>query len=48
MDEKRAAAGDYLRLEPDHTIANASNVPTKVPEHLERFVESLRRAGLPE
>jgi len=48
MDEARAAVADYLRLEPDHTTADASKVPTKIPEHLDRFVEGLRIAGLPE
>ena len=48
MEEARVALRDYLRLEPNHTIADASKVPTKIPEHLERFVEGLRRAGLPD
>jgi adenylate cyclase len=48
MEEARAAMGEYLRLEPNHTIADASRVPTSVPEHLERFLEGLRKAGLPE
>jgi adenylate cyclase len=48
MDEARVAVQEYLRLEPDHTIADASKVPTKIPEHLDRFVEGLRKAGLPE
>jgi TolB-like protein/Tfp pilus assembly protein PilF len=47
MDEARAAVSDYLRLEPDHTTADASKVPTKIPEHLDRFVDGLRKAGLP-
>ena len=48
MDEARAALEEYLRLEPSHTLADASKVPSKIPEHVERFVEGLRRAGLPE
>jgi adenylate cyclase len=48
VDEARVALADYLRLEPDHTTADAAKVPTRVPEHVERFVEGLRRAGLPE
>ncbi len=48
LDEAREAVSEYLRLEPDHTIADASKVPAKNPEHLERFVEGLRLAGLPE
>ncbi len=46
MADAREALKEYLRLEPSHTIADASKVPTKIPEHLERFVEGLRRAGL--
>ena len=30
------------------SAGDASKVPTRVPEHLERYVEGLRRAGLPE
>ena len=48
MDEARAAMAEYLRLEPNHTVADASMVPTSVPKHLERFLEGLRKAGLPE
>jgi len=48
MDEARAALKDYLRLEPNHTIADASKVPSKIQEHLDRFVDGLRKAGLPE
>ncbi|MEE8502538.1 MAG: hypothetical protein V3S23_07470 [Kiloniellales bacterium] len=39
----------YLRLEPNHTIADVrERVPARNPEHLDRFVEGLRRAGLPD
>ena len=48
MDEARAALKDYLRLEPNHTIADASKVPAKIQEHLDRFVDGLRIAGLSE
>ena len=48
MDEARAALHEYLRLEPNHTISDASKVPSKIPEHLNRFVAGLRKAGLPE
>ncbi|MEP3275721.1 MAG: adenylate/guanylate cyclase domain-containing protein [Stappiaceae bacterium] len=48
LDQARAAMAEYLRLEPGHTIADGSRVPTKIPEHLARFVEGLRKAGLPE
>ncbi len=48
MADAREAVKEYLRLEPNHIIADASKVPTKIPEHVERFVEGLRRAGLPD
>ena len=48
MDGARAALGKYLRLEPNHTLADAAKVPSSVPEHPEHFVEGLRRAGLPD
>ncbi len=48
IDEAQAALQEYLRLEPNHTIADARMIPTKIPEHLERFIEGLRKAGLPE
>ena len=48
MDEATAALVEFQRLEPHHTLADAAKVPCSVPEHLERFVEGLRRAGLPE
>ncbi len=48
LDDAREALAQYLRLEPDHTIADASRIPTRVPEHLERFLDGLRKAGLPD
>ena len=48
IDEAQAAIQEYLRLEPNHTVADSKKVPTKIPEHLERFLNGLRRAGLPE
>ena len=46
LDDAREAITEYRRLEPDHTIADASKIPSKVPEHLDRFIEGLRKAGL--
>jgi len=46
LDDAHDALAEYRRLEPDHTIADASKIPSKVPEHLDRFVEGLRKAGL--
>ncbi len=48
IDEAQAAIKEYLRLEPNHTVADSRKVPTKIPEHLERFLDGLRKAGLPE
>ena len=48
MEEAQAAVEDYLALEPTHTTKDAGMVPSNVPEHLTRFVEGLRRAGLPD
>jgi TolB-like protein len=48
IDEAQAAIKEYLRLAPNHTVADSKKVPTKIPEHLERFLDGLRKAGLPE
>jgi adenylate cyclase len=48
IEEARSAVEDYLALEPTHTIKDAGKVPSNVPEHIARFVEGLRMAGLPE
>jgi adenylate cyclase len=48
MDEAKAALDEYLRIEPDHTIADSRKIPSSVPEDLERFLDGLRKAGLPE
>jgi TolB-like protein len=48
IDEAQAAIQEYLRLEPNHTIADSRKIPAKIPEHLERFLDGLRKAGLPE
>jgi TolB-like protein/Tfp pilus assembly protein PilF len=48
IDEAQAAIQEYLRLEPNHTVADSKKIPTKIPEHLERFLDGLRKAGLPE
>ncbi len=48
LDEARTAVGAYLVLEPEHTTADAAKVPSSVAEHVARFVEGLRRGGLPD
>ncbi|MET4805071.1 adenylate/guanylate cyclase domain-containing protein [Limibacillus sp. MBR-115] len=48
MEEARQAVEDYRTLEPTHTTADAAMVPSKIPADIERFVEGLRRAGLPD
>jgi adenylate cyclase len=48
LDEAKASIATYLELEPNHTMADAAKVPTRRPEHRERFLEGLRLAGLPE
>ncbi len=49
IEEAREALSEYQRLEPDHTIADiGERVPARNLEHLNRFLEGLRKAGLPE
>jgi adenylate cyclase len=48
MDEAKAALDEYLRIEPNHTIADARRIPSSVPDDLERYLDGLRKAGLPE
>jgi len=48
-DAAAGALADFLRLSPNSTISSTTTqVPLKRPEDLERYIESLRRAGLPE
>jgi TolB-like protein len=47
MDKAKLALADYLEIEPDHTVADI-RVPSRNPEPLQRFVDALRSAGLPE
>ncbi len=49
MDEARAALADFLRLVPDATVATTkAQVPLKRPGDLDRYIEALKRAGLPD
>ncbi len=47
-DEARRAVKDYLGIAPSHTTADASKVPSRDREPVDRFVEALRDAGLPD
>ena len=49
LDEARAEAMEAHRLDPDFTLASAAEVlPFKNPQDLQRFLDGLRKAGLPE
>lgn len=48
LDEARAEIEAVLEVKPDYTLAFARDVlPFKESDTLERFLELLRRAGLP-
>lgn len=48
MDESREAMGDYLDLEPGATTETVRYIPSRNQQHLERFINALRKAGLPD
>ena len=50
IDEARAALAEVLRVEPDLTLGKLRDrfSPTTDPDPLERFLDALRKAGLPE
>jgi adenylate cyclase len=49
MDEARTALADFLRLVPDATVATTkAQLPLKRPGDLDRYIEALKRAGLPD
>jgi adenylate cyclase len=49
MDEARAAAAEVMRLHPNFTISSwRHRPPYRDPHIIERYVEGLRSAGLPE
>jgi adenylate cyclase len=49
VDEAKTALADFLRLVPDANVASTkAQIPLKRSEDLERYVEALRRAGLPD
>ena len=49
MDEAQAAMAKYRELEPQNTVEQAAaTMPFKRPEDLERYLNALRKAGMPE
>jgi adenylate cyclase len=49
LDDARAEAMEARRLDPEFTLATAPEVlPFKDPKDLQRFLDGLRKAGLPE
>ena len=49
VDEAQAALDRFSRLVPGQTVESArTQLPFKRPEDLERFLDGLRKAGLPE
>jgi tetratricopeptide (TPR) repeat protein len=49
LDEARAAVKEALRIDPDLTLAKVrSQNPSTDPDFLARWIEGLRKAGLPE
>jgi TolB-like protein len=49
IDEARAALDQYLRLVPGQTVETLrTQVPFKRPEDMERYLDGLRKAGMPE
>ena len=49
IEDAEWEAAELLTLEPDFTLARARETATlKNPAHLERYIEGLRKAGLPE
>ncbi len=49
IDEARAQAAEVLRIDPKFSVGRYANTLTyKQPEHAQRSLDALRRAGLPE
>jgi adenylate cyclase len=49
LDEARTAVFEARRIDPEFTLASAPEVlPFKNPKDLQRFLDGLRKAGLPE
>ena len=49
VEKARLALTDYLRIEPNHTAQDIrGRLPSRNAAHVERFVDALRAAGLPD
>jgi len=48
LEDAKQAVDYYLEIIPDATISELRNLPFKNPDEAHRFVEGLRKAGLPE
>jgi adenylate cyclase len=48
IEDSREALADYLELEPGATTETVRYIPSRNQQHLERFIEALRMAGLPD
>jgi TolB-like protein len=46
--ECKVALDEYLRLAPGATVGDVGNIPSRNRQHLERYMDALRRAGIPE
>ncbi len=48
IEEARAEVAKYLEAYPDRTMKDIRKFPFKDPAQTERYLDDLRKAGLPE
>lgn len=48
LAESKEALENYLELAPGATVDDARNIPSRNQQHLDRFMDILKRAGVPE
>jgi len=48
LEEAKEAVTNFLEITPKAKISGFRQMPFKIPENLHRFIEGLRKAGLPE